>query len=93
MSGGHFDYMQYCIGHIAGEIEKLILKNNDESKNQWGDTVGRFYSDETIARFKLAVRYLRLAQIYAHRVDWLVSGDDSEECFHRRLDDDLKAMD
>lgn len=92
MSGGHFDYKQYNIGYIADAIEDLILKNKDESKDYWGDTVGRFYSDETIEKFKTAVMQLRLAQIYAHRIDWLVSGDDSEDSFHRRLANELAAL-
>ncbi|KKW13233.1 MAG: hypothetical protein UY48_C0003G0055 [Candidatus Gottesmanbacteria bacterium GW2011_GWB1_49_7] len=73
MSGGHFDYDQYKIGEIAREIERLITHNN-----------GR-YSDETIERFREGVKFLRQAEIYAQRIDWLVSGDDSQESFHERL--------
>jgi len=32
---------------------------------------------------------LELAGIYLQRIDWLVSGDDSEESFHERLQEDL----
>jgi hypothetical protein len=35
------------------------------------------------------IRYLRIAEIYAHRVDWLLSGDDNEEHFIKRLKEDL----
>ena len=50
-------------------------------------------SEETIAEFEKAVLYLNLAYIYAQRIDWLVSGDDGEETFHKRLTDDLKNLD
>lgn len=89
MSGGHFDYSQYRIGDIADQVEELIHSNNDDSVDRWGDTVGRFYSDETIAEFRKGLHYLRLAQVYAQRIDWLVSDDDGEETFHTRLKQDL----
>ena len=46
------------------------------------------YSDETIEEFKKGLSYLRIAYVYANRIDWLVSGDDSEESFITRLNDD-----
>lgn len=47
------------------------------------------YTEETIKEFKNAIRALRIAQVYAQRVDWLISGDDGEESFHERLAEDL----
>jgi hypothetical protein len=41
---------------------------------------------------KEAVRVLRIAQIYAHRVDWYFSGDDGEESFIERLKEDLNKL-
>jgi len=89
MSGGHFDYEQFSISRIADKIQSLIDNNDDKSLNEWGDTVGRGYPPKVIAKFKRAVAHLRLAAVYAHRIDWLVSGDDSEEAFLKRLQDDL----
>lgn len=91
MSGGHFDYAQYKIGQIVHQVEQLIRSNSDESKNEWGETVGRFYSEETIEEFKTGLNYLKMAQIYAQRIDWLVSGDDSERSFHARLQEDFSS--
>jgi hypothetical protein len=92
MSGGFFNYDQYQIGRIADDVEKLILSNNDEEKNEWGDTKGRFYGEKTIDEFKMGLFHLKLAQIYAQRIDWLVSGDDGEETFHKRLTSDKWGM-
>ncbi len=50
------------------------------------------YSRETINKFKKAVRKLREAEIYAQRIDWLLSGDDGEESFHERLKEDLREL-
>jgi hypothetical protein len=33
---------------------------------------------------------LRKASIYAHRIDWLLSGDDSEDTFLKRLKEELE---
>ena len=83
MSGGHFDYAQYKIGDIADSIEQLIFDNNENGQIK--------YTDQTIDEFCTAIRMLRRAQIYAQRIDWLVSCDDGEESFHKRLVLDLAA--
>ncbi|KIO44198.1 hypothetical protein [Sanguibacteroides justesenii] len=46
-------------------------------------------SDETINAMKEAYRQIRIAEIYATRVDWMMSGDDSEESFRKRVKEDL----
>lgn len=92
MSGGHFDYDQYRIGHIARAVSDLIVNNTDDRTDDYGDTRGRFYSAETIAEFRKGLAYLKLAEIYAQRIDWLVSGDDGEESFHDRLQDELSDL-
>ena len=35
---------------------------------------------------------LKIAQVYAQRVDWLVSGDDGEDSFHSRLNKELSEI-
>ena len=92
MSGGYFDYQQYKIAQIDDEIEMVIANNGCQRVNEWGDKVGRGYSPEVIARFREAVRSLRLAQVYAQRIDWLLSDDDGEDSFLRRLEADLKEV-
>ena len=78
MSGGYFDYQQHRIRDIYESIEECILKN------KYG------YNEETIKEFKKAVDVLKVGYIYAHRIDWLLSFDDSEEAFHKRLKEELK---
>ena len=89
MSGGHFDYQQYKIGEIADEIERLIATNNTPSK--YGNDA-RDYDDVIMALFKDAVIALRKAEVYAQRIDWLVSGDDGEDSFQKRLAEDLSQL-
>ena len=92
MSGGFFDYEQYKIDRIADEVEQLIISNNYNALNEWGDPIGRGYSSETIEQFKTGLKVLKAAAIFAQRIDWLVSGDDGEENFHKRLLSDLEKM-
>ena len=95
MSGGHFEYKQYDIFEIAREIERLIKFNDSDQVNEYGDRISiisRDFSDETIEKFKTAVDILSQAAIMAQRIDWLVSGDDGEETFHQRWDEDLTNL-
>lgn len=90
MSGGYFNYDQYKLGYIADSIEQLIRDNNSTELDEWGNPKGHHnFSPETIAEFEQAIRFLNRAVIYAQRIDWLVSGDDGEDTFHKRLREDL----
>jgi hypothetical protein len=107
MSGGAFDYNQYKIGYIADQIEDTVFNNGrektrEEIKNDWHndewyekypeDLFHYKYPDEVIEKMKEAVKALKIAQVYAQRVDWLLSGDDGEESFLSRLEEDLKKI-
>jgi hypothetical protein len=107
MSGGAFDYNQYKIGYIADQIEQTIIKNGvkktpEEIKDDWHndewyekypeDLFNYKYPDEVIEKMKEAVKALKIAQEYAQRVDWLLSGDDGEESFLSRLEENLKKI-
>jgi len=48
------------------------------------------YPDEVIEEFKKGYWILRQAAIYAQRIDWLLSGDDGNETFIRRLKEELE---
>ena len=50
------------------------------------------YPDDVIEEFKKGLDILRKAHVYAQRIDWLISGDDGEESFHRRLKEDLDKL-
>lgn len=91
MSGGHFDYSQYKISQIAEEIRHLIVCCEEKRVNEWGDSVYEF-SEETVNEFRKSLEYLDKAFIYAQRIDWLVSGDDGEDSFHKRLKHDLEKL-
>lgn len=82
MSGGHFNYEQYNIINIYESIQCEI----DDPENQ------ERYSPETITEFNKAVDILKKAYVYAQRIDYLLSCDDGEESFHRRLKKELEGL-
>jgi len=91
MSGGYFNYE---LSSIVDEIEQVII----EAKKEW-EEIDNFsfdirydLSEKTIIEFEKGLEYIRLAKAYAQRIDWLVSGDDSEENFHERLKQDLENL-
>ena len=108
MSGGHWDYIQYRFTDVTKDIEKLIEKNGqpkteeDLKEESWHDTnwYEKYpedrnhyqYPDAVIEEFKKGYWILRKAAIYAQRIDWLLSGDDGEESFLSRLEENLKKI-
>jgi hypothetical protein len=91
MSGGRFDYLQYRFKEIIDSIEDEIENNKSEPRpKDWFEPNN--FNEETIIEFKKAIEYLKLANVYVQRIDWLLSGDDSEETFHERLSSDLEKI-
>lgn len=105
MSGGYFDYRGYHIGYIAEKIEETIRENetlpyenpenwfDEESNRIFRENGNKKYSDKTIEEFKKGLYYLKMAEIYAKRIDYLLSGDDGEESFNKRLKEDILKYD
>lgn len=102
MSGGFFEYKQYHINEIANSIEEELNKQSKMKEDLYFD---RSYYDQypeekfyetypEIVQEKMmeAIKQLRIASIYAQRVDWFLSGDDGEESFISRLEEELKDI-
>lgn len=87
MSGGYFDYHQHRITDIANDIDAIVVANVEGSADDW-----KSFSKETIDEFKVARDLLKKAAIYAQRIDYLLSGDDGEETFHKRLRQELTEL-
>lgn len=85
MSGGHFNYKQDSLLDMVDDVRFAILINYSKEKNEEGNDIGNRFSSETIAEFEKAVKALKTAHVYAQRIDWLLSGDDGEDSFHKRL--------
>lgn len=88
MSGGAFDYDQHRIRTIWETIQSII--KNNKKKDNFGYASN--YSKKTLAEFERAISILKIAEVYAQRIDWLISGDDGEETFAERLAEDLAGI-
>lgn len=71
---------------IEDEEKDYIRKHHHTIPNPYG------YTEETLSEFRKAVEILKQAEVYAQRIDWLLSGDDGEESFHERLKEDLTKL-
>lgn len=98
MSGGHFDYIQYHLQDTIESIKDTIAIQKNEQKPDWIDQedwekMGAVhYRKGTLKEFEKALKLVSKAQVYIHRIDWLLSGDDSESAFHERLKEDLEDL-
>jgi hypothetical protein len=50
------------------------------------------YTERTLDEFRKGVEILKKASIYANRIDWLLSGDDGEDSFYERLNEELEEL-
>ena len=108
MSGGFFDYQDFNIHTIHESIQSIIEKNGREKTKEelkdegWRDLdwyekypEDKFhykYPDEVIEEFKKGADAILKAQVYMQRIDYLLSGDDGEETFLKRLKEDLDKL-
>lgn len=80
MSGGHFDHNLYVIHDIANQLERDILINNEDHRR---------YTKATINEMIGTLCALRVCESSLERIDYLLSGDDSEATFQDRLARDI----
>ena len=85
--------MRYMSGTSDGERIPVLYSIHHCYYGRYPDDADVLeLSDETINVMKEAYRQIRIAEIYATRVDWMMSGDDSEESFRERIKEDLEEF-
>ena len=84
MSGGFTENLQFRLEDLKEDIQKVIEYNNEEG--------GSGFSNETLDKIKGCMQSINKSVIYLHRVDKLLSGDDGEKEFHRKLKNDLDKV-
>jgi hypothetical protein len=94
MSGGFFGYSQHHIQDIIGELEAIIRRGKLYPDDEWWDSCCKqqdlSYTEREV--FLAGIAILKIAYIYAQRIDYYLSGDDSLECLLKRLQEDLGAQ-
>lgn len=105
MSGGAFDYNQYKIRQIHEDIQQELDKQGKEKSKEDlryfdkeyfekypKERFEHVYREDVQQIFKDGIKALKIAEIYAQRIDWYLSGDDGEDGLVSRLKDDLSAV-
>lgn len=82
-------YVENCNG--PGLCEVVVYESESEV---WADGNWHFDVEDSsvLDDMKKGLVALKVAAIYAQRIDWLLSGDDGEESFKRRLKEELDAL-
>ena len=80
MSGGSLDYFYSRFDEPLEKISKEIKWG----KNKW--------SPEVLSEFKNALKYLKIAQVYSHDVEWLLSGDYGDDSFLESIKEELEEL-
>ena len=88
MSGGHFQYDEFRMHHMAEQID-FEIQNNDIPDPQYGQTNG--YCKEVL----FYMQYTRDTLIHAHKMtkhlDYLLSGDTGQEDYLERVKNELQV--
>ena len=104
MSGGAFDYKQHHIRDIYEEIQSELSKQGKEKAKEEMWNMMEYYEKYPEERFntvhradvqkimKEGVMALKIAEVYAQRIDWYLSGDDGEDSLAERLKSDLDRL-
>ena len=82
MSGGVFNYLQnrYEWQEAIERIEMVVEENHCELRL------------DVVAEFAIGLDIIKKAQVYLERIDYLLSDDDGEDSFLKRLKSDLKKL-
>lgn len=92
MSGGAFDYKQYCLNDLIDFMEELIVRVDKKPEPLFECNSLDGYVDAKES-FKIIVqeniKNLKYSAVLTQRLNWFISGDDSEESMYLRLAEDL----
>ena len=80
MNGGNLDYFYSRFDEPLEKISKEIKWG----KNKW--------SPKVLSEFQNAIKYLKIAQVYSHDVEWLLSGDYGDDSFLESIKEELEEL-
>lgn len=113
MSGGYFDYKQYCLDEMIDRIEEYVSGRELDEEEIQEMITDKYYDDDYIEyakkhnktmpnyycfnktamdRMRYGLKVIKKARVYLQRIDWLLSGDDGDDTFIRRLEEELKEI-
>ena len=91
MSGGTFDYSQYRIIDIIETIQSHINRQGEKIDYKYGDE-HPIFEPEVLKHMQDGIECLKKAYVYAQRIDRFLAGDDGNETFMWRLNEELNEL-
>ena len=104
MSGDYFGFQEYQIYEIVNTIEEVLNRQGKRKPKDelYGDI--KYYEEHpeemyyytypeiVQEKIKEGIKQLKIASVYARRIDFLLSSDDGDESFIFRLSEDLNKI-
>lgn len=83
---------RYFIYDYRGSYEMIIYDGEDDvfADGKWHREINDL---EVFEELKKGLKIIKTAAIYAQRIDWLLSDDDGEDSFKKRLKEELEELD
>lgn len=85
---GDFNQMTDVSKDKWNEVRRNKIKEIVEEHNN--SVEGESFSDKTVDKITEMLNIVKVARIYLQRIDWLFAGDDGEDNFLERTEEDLK---
>ncbi len=95
MSGGAFEYKQYKIQDLIEDMENLLVRLDKEPIDSFECNSLKNYIDDKDSFKKIVqknIDLLKKSYLYTQRIDWFISGDDGEETFYERLEEEIEKL-
>lgn len=73
-------------------VFEVVVDNQEYEEFADGKWHYEIDDPEVLDELKKGLKILKMAAIYAQRIDWLLSGDDGDESFKRRLKEELDEL-
>jgi len=90
MSGGFFEYQEMRLVDLAEPLRCKIALNRQ--KPAWASDYDINYSESFINEMSDIYNQIIILMAKLHRMDWVLSGDDGESDYERRLAIDLSKV-
>jgi hypothetical protein len=88
MSGGHYDYKSFKVMELCDEMDHEIANFRNPEKGDWSPG----YTKEHLDMRQKFVDHMRKVAEIAHTIEWVDSGDHSEEREIRELTEFFKLL-
>ncbi len=84
MSGGHYDYIDSQIAHLATEMREDCDRYTKGEPNEYGEIPSM--PEDILAHMRYVAGQVESIAEAVHDIDYLISGDYGEDCLRKRCE-------